>query len=252
MNIMLANVDQMPDIRHIKLDGVKDYYAVQMNAGVKFDQPRIFNRLTGHTMSTYITNSKTGDGSYGSYRMVGLQSGDKTKKCSVGDIVLRHFIGPLPPGHTVEHKDMNKLNNSLDNLEWLSKSDQIRRQKRRENVGRKGCGQSITAINRHTREAAIFDNASCAFEWVVNTLKRCTETKTVSGLLCILQLAKAGTDGNVQQSIGHDHHWKYTPQDEGILSLEWRQVPPSMVEGNHTVFCSDSGQVRFNGGATER
>ena len=249
MNSMLTAVDSMPDIRHInKLNDVEDYYAVQMDGGVHGDQPRIFNRLTGRTLSTYITNSKTGGGSFGSYRMVSLQSDKDSKKCSVGDIVLRHFIGQPPPGYTVEHKDMNKLNNALDNLEWLSKSDQIRRQKPRENVGCKGCGASVTAIDRYTGDIAIFANASCAFEWVVNTLQRCTNTKASSGVVYILMLAKAGTDGRVQQSIGHDHYWKCTPEDEDVLSLDWRQVPPGMVRGNKTVFCSDSGYVRFNGG----
>ena len=226
MDTILADIESMPDIRYInKLNGVKAYYAVQMNGGVHGDQPRIFNRLTGRTMSTYITNGKTGGGTSGTYRMVGLQSGDKTKHCSVGDIVLRHFVGQPPPGYTVEHKDMNKVNNALGNLEWLSRSDQIRRQKPRENVGCKGCGRSVTAVHRRTGDVAIFANASCAFEWVVNTLERCVKTRTSSGVLYILMLAKAGTNGDEQKSIGHDHYWKYTPEDEGSLSLDWQQVP---------------------------
>lgn len=34
--------------------------------------------------------------------------------------------GPIPKGHHIHHKDHNKLNNSLENLECLSHSDHLR------------------------------------------------------------------------------------------------------------------------------
>lgn len=37
--------------------------------------------------------------------------------------VWSHHYGPIPDGHDVHHKDHDKANNSIDNLECLSRSD---------------------------------------------------------------------------------------------------------------------------------
>lgn len=44
------------------------------------------------------------------------------KKCKVHDLVLGAFIGPKPKGYGVNHKDGNKQNNSLANLEYCTQA----------------------------------------------------------------------------------------------------------------------------------
>lgn len=38
-------------------------------------------------------------------------------------LVLEAFVGPRPTGLEANHKDGNKLNNKLENLEWISRSE---------------------------------------------------------------------------------------------------------------------------------
>jgi len=45
----------------------------------------------------------------------------------VHQLVLRVFIGPPPPGHETHHKDHNRANNHLSNLEWVTHRENIQR-----------------------------------------------------------------------------------------------------------------------------
>lgn len=41
-------------------------------------------------------------------------------------LVYQLFVGPIPKGYVVHHKDHNKLNDKLDNLVLMTKSDHMR------------------------------------------------------------------------------------------------------------------------------
>lgn len=61
------------------------------------------------------------------YLRVALCKGKATKYVSVHRIVAEAFV-PNPNGYdTVDHIDGNKLNNNADNLQWLSRGDNIRK-----------------------------------------------------------------------------------------------------------------------------
>ena len=57
---------------------------------------------------------------------VSLWKEGKVKDALVARLVALTFLGEPEEGYTVNHKDGNRFNNSLDNLEWLSRGDNIR------------------------------------------------------------------------------------------------------------------------------
>ena len=59
------------------------------------------------------------------YNQVRLDMGKKVKKITyqIHQLVARMFIGPCPENNIVNHKDLNKTNNCVSNLEYLSHSD---------------------------------------------------------------------------------------------------------------------------------
>lgn len=61
------------------------------------------------------------------YYYVGLRQrpGAKTKNVSIHRLVLSSFIG-YQDGKDVNHIDGNKKNNNLNNLEWVTRSENIR------------------------------------------------------------------------------------------------------------------------------
>lgn len=61
------------------------------------------------------------------YLRVGLCKGKQQKFVHVHRLVAEAFV-PNPNGYTdVDHIDGNKLNNNADNLQWLSRGDNIRK-----------------------------------------------------------------------------------------------------------------------------
>jgi HNH endonuclease len=252
--IMQPSFEKHPDVRRIinLSEPVYNMYCIELTD----DQPRIFNHKTGFDMKPWITNQHTGGKDEGTYRMVGLQiAPGKTKHFSVGDIVLRHFVGPPPTTmHTVEHKDKNKLNNALWNLEWLNKSDQIKNQDKRTKVGEQGCGRAVTAVHESSREVRNFANPSCALKWLRAHDYRVAKNDN-SAVVYILALAKNHEKNMRARRIvcsnrGYKHDWSYTYSEEHkrVDALEWRPVPSTFVGGNTTVACSSEGHVRWNGG----
>ena len=75
------------------------------------------NDKTGAIKNTYI-NSKTG------YKYVDLWENNKPKKCTIHRLLAETFIPNPQNKPTVDHKDGNRLNNSLDNLRWATYSEQ--------------------------------------------------------------------------------------------------------------------------------
>lgn len=56
-----------------------------------------------------------------------LSINKKYKHHFVHVLVALHFIGPKPSDrHQVNHKDCNKLNNKVDNLEWVTRSENLK------------------------------------------------------------------------------------------------------------------------------
>ena len=63
---------------------------------------------------------------YTTGKRVSLWKDGKPKEFLVARLVAITFLGDPPQSYTVNHKDGNRLNNRLDNLEWLSLEDNIR------------------------------------------------------------------------------------------------------------------------------
>lgn len=54
------------------------------------------------------------------YAFVCLYNGKKKKSFRIHTLVAEHFIGKRPDGLVIHHKDGNKLNNNVRNLEYVS------------------------------------------------------------------------------------------------------------------------------------
>ena len=69
------------------------------------------------------------------YRKVGLSVGGKSKTIKTHCLVAEAFIGPRPDGAEVNHKDGDKCNNHITNLEYVTKSQNMQHAAR---IGRVG------------------------------------------------------------------------------------------------------------------
>jgi len=88
-------------------------YAVSNEGNVK--------RITGG-VNTYPGRRKKAAKSGNGYMIVGLYSYGKRTNILVHRAVAAAFIGPIPDMHEVNHIDGDKTNNSISNLEYVTRS----------------------------------------------------------------------------------------------------------------------------------
>jgi hypothetical protein len=63
---------------------------------------------------------------YATGKRVSLWKDGKSKDYLVARLVALTFLGESPKDYTVNHKDGNRLNNNIENLEWISRGDNVK------------------------------------------------------------------------------------------------------------------------------
>lgn len=94
------------------INGYPDY-SINQNGEIKSNR---FNRL----LKPSTSNNQ--------YQYVNLVHEKKKKTTAIHRLVIEHFGPPCPdPKFVVDHKDSNKQNNHIDNLEWVTISENTSR-----------------------------------------------------------------------------------------------------------------------------
>jgi len=86
------------------------------------DQGRVRNKFTQHVLRPAPTSK--------GYLTVNLYDGSSPKdprSFCVHDLVMAAFVGPKPAGYQVDHGEKGKQCNALDNLEYVTPAENIRR-----------------------------------------------------------------------------------------------------------------------------
>lgn len=93
---------------------------------------RVVNGFEDYIISNYGKVFSTKNGKFlkmcknkNGYLQVGLWKDRKCKKVYIHRLVAENFINNPLMLETVDHLDGNKLNNRVDNLQWLSNSDNV-------------------------------------------------------------------------------------------------------------------------------
>ena len=89
-------------------------------------------RVKSHAMgwTKILKSGLRGSGS--GYPFVNLYKNSAGYMKSIHVLVLEAFVGPRPLGYEANHKDGDKENNNLSNLEWLTSSDNTKHSWKRE------------------------------------------------------------------------------------------------------------------------
>lgn len=79
---------------------------------------KCINKATGETKKTFISNS--------GYERVSLWNKGKEHKFSIHKLVAIKYLDNPNNYQIINHKDGNKLNNNVDNLEWCNLSENVK------------------------------------------------------------------------------------------------------------------------------
>lgn len=116
------------------------------------NEGRVWTRTYNRFLRTHLTNR--------GYLRVNLSKDKTVKQVSVHRLVAETFI-PNPEGLTdVDHIDGDKLNNKAENLQWISRSDNIKKAGDARNNGSKPVicvetGKVYESVNQASREMKI-------------------------------------------------------------------------------------------------
>ena len=112
------------DVAEIK--GYEGHYAIQSD-GTVWSLSRPYRNSGGDTNRYKKLAKMTGvaDGK-GYYLMVNLSKNNKSKKFLIHRLVATSFLENIDNKEQVNHKDGNKKNNNVENLEWCSRTENIR------------------------------------------------------------------------------------------------------------------------------
>ncbi len=136
------------------------YYSVSSHGRIRRNVTRGGNHISKIVKGSVFR--RTG------YPMVTLCKDRTQQKRSIHSLVMEAFVGTRPDGHDVNHKDHDKTNNRLTNLEYITRAGNVRhgsgakltaelvKEMRRRHTGQRG---SLTAL---AREYKIDKSHCCA------------------------------------------------------------------------------------------
>ena len=104
-----------------KLQGYEDYYICKDTTEVLSTKIRKNTKPNTYVILKQVNNSKSPSNNY--FIVTLVSSTGKRSNCAVHRLMCTTFLpNPENKAH-VNHKDGNKLNNSLDNLEWATEKE---------------------------------------------------------------------------------------------------------------------------------
>lgn len=132
------------------------------------------------------------------YLRVFLYRNGKRRKYPIHRLVLETF-NPIDNMDklTVNHKDENKENNVLNNLEWMTLKDNNNYGTRNERAGK---ANSVVNLNNEKRSKKIM----CVETEVIYPSTHEAERRTGINQSCICKAAK-----NIERKTAGGYHWKY-------------------------------------------
>ena len=172
-------------------------------------------------------------------------TGEK-KPVKIHRLVALTFIPNLENKYTVNHKDHNKLNNNLDNLEWMTATEQNNhKRKPTKEVQELISSRAVWRIDMNTnKKLELFKTIKFASEWVFNNkLTSITEFNNGNNIktsICSVARGKRNT--------AFGYKWEYDNSDENIYQNEiWKKIPKELINvDNYQI--SNYGRVKNHKG----
>ena len=121
----------------------------------------IVNLKTKKTLNTYKINS--------GYMIIGLQLNKKSETTLVHRFVYECFNGKIPNGLHIDHIDGDKTNNRINNLEAVSRSENMKRMHKNRKL--KEQRTKILATCQKTGETKMYKNMLTASKQLTINLK---------------------------------------------------------------------------------
>lgn len=172
---------------------------------------------------------------------------NERKSMKIHRLVALTFIPNLENKDTVNHKDHNKLNNRLDNLEWATITEQNNHKRKcNKDIQEFVSSRAVWRIDKDTnKKIQLFQTIKFAAQWIFdNKLTSVMEFNggnNIKTKICAVCQKK--------RPIAFGYKWEYDNSNENKYEQEeWKDIPCEIVNGINGYKISNYGRVKNHKG----
>ena len=169
-------------------------------------------------------------------------NGDR-KSVKIHRLVALSFIPNEENKYSVNHKDHNKSNNNLNNLEWATSSEQNNHKRKcKKEVQELISSRAVWRIDKKTNEKIeYYKTIKFAAQWIFDN--NLTSVKEFNGGNNIKTKISAVAQGKRYTTFGYK--WEYCNENENKYeNEEWKNIPSIYINGTEGYKISNYGRVK--------
>ena len=203
-----------------------------------------------------ITNRILKQGIKSGYLCISIpnNNGDK-KSCKIHRLVALTFIPNPLNKETVNHKDHNKLNNNLSNLEWATTTEQNNHKRKcKKEILELVSSRPVWRIDKDTnKKLEYYKTITLAAKWIfdnnLTSVKECNSSYNKTKIIDVCRKRKYGPNKEYIRKTAYGYKWEYSNEFENKYDdEEWKDIPSDFVNGVKEYKISNYGRVKNHKG----
>tara|TARA_B100000530_G_C15920353_1_gene472907 strand:+ start:560 stop:1432 length:873 start_codon:yes stop_codon:yes gene_type:complete len=150
-------------------------------------------------------------------------------------LIALTFIPNPENKKTVNHKNHNRADNRVENLEWATAAEQNNHKKTQsKEVSRLKNSRAVWRCSLDGQKIELYETALDAIKWVRENTEYKGCVKTAISAVCLNK-----------RKTAYGYKWIYDTSEENIFENEvWKDIPKELIRGRLDYQISDKGRIK--------
>jgi len=214
----------------------------EINNFSKYEISNYGNLKNKYTQKILQPNIKSG------YLCTSLTDNNGIKKAvKIHRLVALNFISNAENKETVNHINHNRLDNNINNLEWMTTTEQNNHKRKcKKEIQELVSSRAVWRIDKDTNEKLeLYQTIKFASQWIFdNKLTSITEFNNGNNIKTKICAVARG-----KRTIAFGYKWEYDNKNDNIYDNEiWKDIPKEIIDGTEGYKISNYGRVKNHKG----